>query len=182
MSGSECAVVHFPLSGGGCDYLMEQMPPIETLGWHHIVAPFMARTSGYILRVVAAHDFTNVTVILSDTSHIKPNILMRGEYYQDDLNDVIMIIADKPVLVAQLSKSHETDNIGDGFMVVIPSTESYSNNISFAVASLSLDPEESYISVVTACENNATLSLDDNPLNYMDGIQSWFTLCHSSGP
>ena len=59
MSGLQCAVI--PV--GGCDYLMEHVPPVSALGNHYVIAPFMDRQSGYVYRVIAtASGMTNITI------------------------------------------------------------------------------------------------------------------------
>ena len=162
MSGHQCGFV--PVGVLACDYLMEHIPPISALGRHYVLAPFMGRQSGYIFRVVsAARGMTNITISDGQTES-----LLAGQYYQGDVatNVVITISADKPIAVSQYAKGVHSDNVtGDPFMIVIPSTHAYSNNVSFPVATLSRNPQQSYISVITACQYSDSITLDDQPLS-----------------
>ncbi|XP_072019681.1 uncharacterized protein [Amphiura filiformis] len=175
MFGDSCAHFSIP-SGGWCNYVVEHLPPISSLGRQYILAPFMGRTTGYIFRIEATNDFTNVAIAdMLGNSNIS---LMSGEVYQDDVNEVIKINADKSVLVIQFAKSPENDERRGAVMVVIPPTESYSKNVSFPVVTLPTDVDgghnhyrqEHYISVVTSCENSATLSLDRSHLDSTDDM------------
>ena len=170
MSGHQCTFV--PVGVLACDYLMEHIPPIRALGSHYVLAPFMGRQSGYIYRIIAATSgITNVTISNGQTKS-----LLAGQFYQSDVttNDtVIMITADKPVMVSQYSKAYTSDYVtGDPFMIVIPSTHVYSNNVSFPVATLPPNPQQSYISVITPCKNIYSITLDNQPFSSQNMLQT----------
>ena len=170
MSGHQCAYV--PVGVYGCDYLMEHIPPISALGSHYVLAPFMGRQSGYIYRIIAAASgMTNVTISNGQTKS-----LLAGQFYQGDVttNDtVITISADKSVLVSQYAKGYYSDYVtGDPFMIVIPSTHKYSNKVSFPVATLPRNPQQSYISVIAPCKNIDSITLDNQPLNSQNMLQT----------
>ena len=167
MSGHQCAVI--PI--GGCDYLMEHIPPIRALGNHYVIAPFMDRQAGYVYRVIAtASGMTNITI--SDGQIIS---LSTGQFYNGDVHDnaVVIITSDKPVLLSQYAKGRNftaagVPRLGDPFMIVIPSTSAYSNNVTFPVPTLSNNQQKYYINIIIACAHSDSIALDDQPLIYQN--------------
>ena len=158
MSGHQCAFV--PVGVLVCDYLMKHIPPISALGSHYVreLPPlsFMGRHTGYIFYVIATvSGMTHITI--SDGRTIQVSLSV-GQFYQGDVNTnhtVITMSADKPVMVSQYAKGGHTDSnegsTGDPFMTVIP-LNAYSNNVTFPVATLPNNPQQSYISIIT-CYN-----------------------------
>ncbi|XP_072051658.1 uncharacterized protein [Amphiura filiformis] len=162
MSGHQCANV--PADVGGCDYLMEHLPPVSILGHQYILAPFLGRISGFVYRVVAASPGTT-TVSLSGESIS----LSSGEFYEGETttsDDVLTVIADKPIMVVQYAKGSYSDGVGDPFMVIIPPTQKYSNNATFPSGTLSLgNQQQQYISIIAiGCESLNLFNLDGMPL------------------
>ena len=175
MSGHEWASVPLlPDDSVTGDYLMDHIPPISALGSYYVIAPFMGHVgsrSGYVYRIIAtASGITNITISDGQTES-----LLAGQFYQGDVttNDtVITISADKPVMVSQYAKGSDTAE-GDPFMIVIPSTNAYSNNVSFPVATLPRrSGQQSYISVITPCEYSNSVILDDQLLNTQNMLQT----------
>ncbi len=58
IAGNQCANVPTPLPW--CDYITEQMTPIESWGRHLLVPRYISRTFGYIMRVFASKASTTV--------------------------------------------------------------------------------------------------------------------------
>ncbi|XP_072029671.1 IgGFc-binding protein-like [Amphiura filiformis] len=164
MSGHQCATVLAITSSDGCDYLMENLPPLSSLGNHYILAPFLGRTSGYVFRVVATTYSTRI--LISDTSHVTTTItLSAGSFYEGDVgtaDKVLMITADKPIMVAQYAKAAEPYG---PLMVVIPSIPNFSDNVTFPVpASITSNPKY-YISIISECVNFNSFNMDNRRLN-----------------
>ncbi|XP_072013765.1 IgGFc-binding protein-like [Amphiura filiformis] len=163
MSGHQCAYV--PANVSGCDYLMEHIPPVSTLGHQYILAPFLGRTSGFVYRVVSTSPGTTNVSLSGETIS-----LSSGEFYEGDFvtsDEVLMVIADKPIMVVQYAKGGRTDGVaGDAFMVVIPSTQRFSNNVTFPSGTLVNGNEQHYISIITAgCDSINSFNLDGLPLS-----------------
>ncbi|XP_072021693.1 IgGFc-binding protein-like [Amphiura filiformis] len=167
MSGHQCAKV--PVNEVGCDYLMEHLPPLTILGHHYILSPFLGRTSGYIYRVVSVSPGTTHMSLSGESIS-----LSNGEIYEGNVvtsNEVLIIMVDKPVMVVQYAKGSSTDGFGDPFMVVIPSIQKFSNNVTFP--SFGRDQLQHYISIITpGCDSITLFNLDGLPLNNVNWLQS----------
>ncbi|XP_072021688.1 IgGFc-binding protein-like [Amphiura filiformis] len=169
LSGHQCANV--PVNLDGCDYLMEHLPPLTLLGHHYILAPFLGRTSGFIYRVVSASPgTTNVSLSGENIS------LSSGEFYEGDFemsDEVLIIMADKPVMIVQYAKGFDSDSVGDPFMVVIPSTEKFSRDVTFPSETLNDQQQQHYISIITPeCDSITLFNLDGLPLNNTNLLQT----------
>ncbi|XP_072047235.1 IgGFc-binding protein-like [Amphiura filiformis] len=167
MAGHECSIIPGPT--GKCDSLLKHIPPVSSLGHHFVLAPFLARSTGYLFRVIAtASDTTQVTI----SGQTGERLLLSGEFLELNLatDEVVTVSADRPVMVTQYAKSDNAD-IGDGTMVIIPPTEAFSSNVTFPVPHLSepsrIPGQEAFITIITACENTerAPFFLDNQPLN-----------------
>ena len=162
--------VNIPLSSIGADYIMDHLAPVTSLGRRYVLAPFMGRSSGYTFRVIAvAREPTQVTI--SDGSVLS---LQPGKFYQGDSNSVVVVNADKPVMVAQYAKSYHTDLSGVPFMIVLPSTDAYSDHVIFPVATFNIyindSPTYYYISIVITCEDVENLMLDGRFIGSASGM------------
>ncbi|XP_072014230.1 uncharacterized protein [Amphiura filiformis] len=162
MSGHQCAFV--PVNVSSCDYLMEHLPPVSILGHHYILAPFLGRTSGFIYRVVSTSPGTTHVSLSGETIS-----LSSGEFHEDDIvtsDEVVTVMADKPIMVVQYAKGRNSDGVGDPFMVVIPSTHSFSKNVIFPIGNLLHDEQQHYISIITPeCDSKNSFNLDGMPLS-----------------
>ncbi|XP_072043888.1 uncharacterized protein [Amphiura filiformis] len=162
MSGHQGAVVPNQPSPTD-DYMMENIPPVSTLGQHYILAPFLGRTSGFVYRVVATSSgTTHVTMSGVNVS------LLTGEFYEGNTmtsEDLITVLSDKPIIVCQYAMWHWADFLGDTFMVLLPSTQAFSYNVTFPVAALTLSENPRYfISITSECGNINSFYLDGMPL------------------
>ncbi|XP_041460906.1 cell wall protein DAN4-like [Lytechinus variegatus] len=120
-SGASCS--ELPVATKYCDYIVEQMPPVNTLGRSFSVSTYHARPqSGLDVRIIATRDDTRIT------SDLGSFIIHSFEYL--DLNGnqqtAIDIEASEPVLVVQYQRGHEIDSIGDQSMTVISPKEQFS--------------------------------------------------------
>ena len=120
MSGATCTLV--PGQTYRCDHLVENIPPVNTWGKRFTMLPFLNRTSGYVLRVIAARGQTTVDV--AGTSY---TLDREGSFKEfDQIAPLsVSITSNKPVLVVQYAKGLETDNTGDPLMTIIPPVEQY---------------------------------------------------------
>lgn len=119
IGGNSCARV--PVDRIACDTLAEQLPPVETLGTEFLAAPFAGRTSGYIARIVAATDATEVRV---DGSLVAT--LDAGQFHSLSVTNQTprLIETSAPALVTQYARGGSTDGVGDPFqMTLVPANQ-----------------------------------------------------------
>ncbi|XP_072014379.1 uncharacterized protein [Amphiura filiformis] len=163
MSGHQCAYV--PVNILGCDYIMEHLPPVSILGHHYILAPFLGRTSGFVYRVVCTSPGATNVSISGETISVSNGGFYEGDFVTTD--EVLTVMADNPIMVVQYAKGVISDGVGDPFMLVIPSTQRFSNNVTFPSGTL-MDSMDSihFISIITPeCDSINSFNLDGVPLN-----------------
>lgn len=103
--------------GGNRDHLIEQMFPISTWGKEFIYVPYQTRVGGDYVKIMAAEDGTEVTI-----SGMANSIqLNSGEtHIIKALPGVREINGNKPLQIAQLSRSQECDGVpSDPFMIML---------------------------------------------------------------
>jgi hypothetical protein len=128
LGGHVCANVN---SGGlfFCDYLVEQMVPVERLGAEFFTAPLLTRTGGESVRVVAARNDTLITV-----NGIPMTLTNRGDVFETLLTQPGHITATQPVMVHQFASSSDQDSVvnSDPFMVTVPGRSHFTASHVFA--------------------------------------------------
>ena len=107
-----------------CDHLVEQMPPVSSLGDEYFVAPLGDRV-GYTIRVVAAVDDTHVSL---NGAYV--DTLAAGRFYEltVEQNDAFHVETSEPALVMQYANGDQFDAGlrppeaigGDPFMSFVP--------------------------------------------------------------
>ena len=123
-SGHRCAYV--PYSNGNCGYLIEQIPPTTSWGTTYYVAPLATRKF-YSIKVLAAHDNTNVTMYCNGTAQ-DYSLNEKGHTTRTlDNQEYCTIHANKKVLVAQFSGK----NGEDPSMTLIPATNDFKSRFQF---------------------------------------------------
>ncbi|XP_041460905.1 uncharacterized protein LOC121412060 [Lytechinus variegatus] len=131
ISGVTCAKVGVKVTT--CDYMVEQMPPVNTLGRSFSVSAYHGRPdSGLDIRIIATRDGTRITSdSVSATIHA-------FEYYDftSGTHDAFEFETSEPVLVVQYQRSYKSDNQGDPSMSIISPKEQFPvGSITFPVAS-----------------------------------------------
>ena len=128
-SGHQCAAINHT---GGCDYLIEQIPPTHSWGTVHHVAPFVTKKF-YTIKILAAQNYTNLTLYCNNT--MESHIINESIYFEKvlDSQQYCSIHSDKRVLVAQLGHGQIAENsIGDPLMIVLPAVRHYTNEFLFS--------------------------------------------------
>ncbi len=151
-SGHQCAYVPNPIIG--CNFLVEQLPPVSAWGKHYYVGLLQGR-SRHTIRVMAAEPKTKV---FENSALVA--VLNAGEFYENSAaRRHIQITADKPVLVAQYSQGFSNgDSIGDPMMLLISPTQQFMKEYRFATP---ISGEwNHYINVVIPTKSIPTLRLD----------------------
>jgi len=131
-SGHECA--QLPDSTCNCNHIVEQIPPTKLWGTVNYFAPLADRIL-YIIKIVAAYDYTNVNIYCNSNSSTINTVnnftINAGRFavlnYTNQ--EYCGVYANQVVLVAQFSHSVQTDLKGDPMMTLVPSTTHYTNSI-----------------------------------------------------
>ena len=167
MSGHVCATV----TTGTCNYIMQNLPPVNHFGQQYILSPFLGRTSGFVYRVVSVSPgITNVAIEPGEIFSLSP-----GEFYEGNTattEELLTITSDNPVLISQYTKSQATNDFGDPFMVVIPSTQHFSHNATFPTIALKQSNPNYHVSITSRCDTIDLFSLDDMLLSTQNMLQT----------
>ena len=123
-SGHRYAYV--PYNDGNRGYLIEQIPPTTSWGTTYYVAPLATRKS-YTIKVLAAHDNTNVTMYCNGTAQ-SYSLNEKGHTTRTlDNQEYCAIHANKKVLVAQFSGK----NGEDPSMTLVPAINNFLSRFQF---------------------------------------------------
>lgn len=127
------------VQGSSRDHLVEQLPPVNSWGKKFHMVPIPDRTTGDILRIVAAADNTFVTVYFTTGSDLEFS-MMKGEFQQLDVgsDQYITIVSTLPILCVQIVKSQASSSspeLADPAMILLLSEEQYSSDYRFALPS-----------------------------------------------
>jgi hypothetical protein len=114
------------------DYLIEQMPGLETWGRQSFITPLNrssneTETGNDLYRVLAAYD--NTRVLLNGQPLVTLNA---GEHFEAPLTQPGTLTASDVILVALLKKTSGAGNlVGDPFMLLVPTVEQYDRSYRF---------------------------------------------------
>ena len=170
-------------SGQSRNCLVEQIPPNPTLGTSFLTAPFAPRA------YYPVTDYFRIVAIQNGTQIWKNGVLATtinaGNFYEFYSMSAEQIKTNKPVVLAQYSRS-ETDGFGDyagndpnyewdPAMMVIPPTEQFLNEYTFANTQDPVAFKDNYVNVVIPDTAVASLLLDGK------NVVSRFTKIGTSG-
>ena len=156
------------------DGLLEQVMSTESWGYRFVIGPFLGRSSGYIYRVLAGN--TNSTLQISNRGAVQ---IQAGDWFEDDVSGdtVVSVVSENPILVVQYMKSYEAEGRYDSAMIIVPSVESFVNNVTFPVVKLTFSPPFlCYIHVTINCTFSNDLKFDD-----VISMSTWEKLQSSDG-
>ncbi len=162
-SGHTCGNV--PQNITACDHMVEQIPPVTSLGQNFVTAPLATRSQGDIFRIVATKDGTNVSVIGSEGFN-DSFTLNANEFKELNIpsNVYAKIESDQAILVAQFSKGQSSDGvISDPFMMLIPPFEQFQNN--YTVSTPATGFSNHYINLVVPISQKGNITLDGSLLS-----------------
>ncbi|MEO5929931.1 MAG: T9SS type A sorting domain-containing protein [Candidatus Kapaibacterium sp.] len=162
------------------NHLVEMIPPRNELGKVYAVVPFGGRLGGDIVRVVSSDPSPTSITFTTSTNSVTQVLATLGSFAEFDLQDVSMITADRPVLVAQYSKSQLADPRNtsrkvvasfDPYMVVITPQEQFVNGAIFQtmpdIDELYQNHQQyttHYITLISERKGFETIMLDGAPL------------------
>ena len=154
------------------DGLLEQMPPISSFGYKFLMAPFYGINSGYVYRIISSMKSTTIKFSNLRTEQIEANEWYEGEVLD---NSVILIESDNPLLVVQYMKSRFAGITADASMMIVPSVESFVNNVTFPVVKLTGNPVIQYnIHVTVNCNYVDELMFDDTePMSVWERLETY---------
>ncbi|MBR9999386.1 MAG: gliding motility-associated C-terminal domain-containing protein [Cyclobacteriaceae bacterium] len=147
----------------GHDHLYAQMYPVYTWGKEYITVDFNTRYQGDHVKVIAAED--NSGILLNGQP---VRTLDRGEFlFLKELEGVNYISSDKPISVAQFSRSQACDGtVGDPFIILINPNEQVLKKITFYAPTVATIQNYN-LSIVTRTSDVPTVRLDGADISGM---------------
>ncbi len=138
-----------------CDYLVEQLPSVNTWGNDFYTAPLATRSGGDTLRILAAYTSTDVFV-----NGVFLATLNRAESKQITLGAGARITTTRPALVAQYANSSDYDGVvnSDPFMLLVQATRHY--NTSYRLCTPTNDFPANYVHLVVPTADVGGIILD----------------------
>lgn len=135
-----------------CDYLVEQLLPLNTWGNDFYTAPLATRSGGDTFRLLASQN--NTTVFINGVAQPALNL---GEFHQRTLAVSSRIVADKPIFVTQYANSGDYDGNtnSDPFMLTVPATRHYAN--SYRVCTPTNDFPTNFLHLIVPTAATATI-------------------------
>lgn len=151
--GHQCANIRSP-STWFCDYIVEQLLPVERAGRMFVAGGLATRTSD-TYRVFATQDKTAISF-----NGAPAVVIDRGQHVERVVADGAVITADKPVLAMQYSNSSDHDGVTDSdpFELVVPSTDMWMNDYMVCVPDSGYDAY--YLNVVIASGGAGAVQLN----------------------
>nr|XP_022312789.1 uncharacterized protein LOC111117854 [Crassostrea virginica] len=119
-SGNDCNRLE---NIGACDYLIEQLPPVDGLDTTYIVPPNSDDRDTKVL--ITAIEKTNLTYIIDST----PRAVLMNEYTSNGTtisgNQICVVQAENPVLVTAFGLHSKSSKLGDPSMTIVPGIHQY---------------------------------------------------------
>ena len=164
-SGHACGNV--PQGVHFCDYMIEQLPPIHSLGKEYIVSAFARRRHGTYIKIIGAYNTTSINIFCKNRG-AETLIISATQVKEFSIshNDVCGIYASKPVMVAELSRGQGDELRGDPAIVILKDTASFTTKVAFN--SFSLDSYMQHFVNIIADKiafSEDRLTLDNLPLS-----------------
>jgi hypothetical protein len=152
-SGHECANVPDG-NTGACDYLVEQMPPIQTWGRQFVTVPLATRLGGDTFHFLAAEENTVLSINGEEVATLRS-----GEVRDQLIIGPAQVTANHPILVAQYSNGSSFDGvISDPFMMLIPPFEQFAT--SYTVTTPATGFRANFINVVAPTSSVGSIVFD----------------------
>ncbi len=137
------------------DHLYEQLFPVNTWGKNYAVVPYLERNGGDIFKIIAEEDGTLVSILGAT-----PVTLNKGKSITQLIASAGLITADKPIQVAQLSRSQNCDNLfGDPFMILLSPLEQSLEKITFNAFNVTII-QNYYTNIITPTASLGNIKLD----------------------
>ncbi|HLF34911.1 MAG TPA: gliding motility-associated C-terminal domain-containing protein [Cyclobacteriaceae bacterium] len=148
----------------GHDHLYSQMYPLNTWGKEYISVSFLNRTGGDYIKVLAGHDSTKITINGIPMTGTDGEYFHTGEFLTDLVDGVNTIASDKPVSVAQFSRSQACDGSrGDPFQIMLNPTRQVIQKITFYAPEIATLVNFD-LSIIAKTSDIETVILDNNSM------------------
>ncbi len=147
-----CAYV--PVTYEACDYLLEQMPPVDTWGLEFAVARLAGRATGDTIRIIT---FTDNTIV--QINGVPEFILNKYQVAEKIMTLPSYIKSNAPILVAQYANGSQFDGLsGDPSMILITPVEQFITNSRLVIPWPSY--ASNYVSIITTLSGVGNIQLD----------------------
>ncbi|MCS6821464.1 MAG: gliding motility-associated C-terminal domain-containing protein [Microscillaceae bacterium] len=147
-------------SCGTPQHVYEQIFPLQAWGRDYVVAPLATSTNGYVCRIMASENGTNLTF---DGA---PYTLQSGQFLEFDVPSASprCISANKPIAVTQFMKGTQCNgaNGGDPAMVVLNPVTQTIKKITYPTIPRGTTSVNHYINVITKQINKDKIRLNGN--------------------
>lgn len=142
-----------------CNYLVEQLLPLNTWGNDFYTAPFATRTGGDTFRILAGQNNTQIAI-----NGVLQPVLNLGQFQQVNLAVASRIVADKPIFVTQFANSGDFDGRtnADPFMLTVPATRHYASSYRICTPTNDFPTNYVYLTVPTAA--TGSIQIDGVPV------------------
>ena len=155
--GNKC--INIPPGFSACDHIVEQLPPLASLGKTFYTVPLATRINGDTFRILASADGTEVIINVALVA-----TLNAGEFHEQIINGLSVIETSEPALVAQYSNCTSYDRVtSDPFMMIVPPIEQALNHYTFSTpgSGFSLN----YVNVLAPDAIVGSIMLDGSAVN-----------------
>ena len=156
--GDQCPYI--PSGVQYCDYIVEQLPPVEAWGRQFATAPLKTRKSYGVYRFVAAEDSTVVSISCISNNgtqgYVDTFTLNGGSFADVQVNstDFCWMEADKSILLLQFAVGTTADNVpSDPFMALVPAVSHYTNSLTLPIVNSSLNDFTHYLNIIIPAEH-----------------------------
>ena len=153
-SGHECT--NIPGEVKYCDFILEQLPPVQSWGTRYATAPLLTRTAYDRFRIVAgdlaAHVIIQCTQANGAAGYSAEVDLNKYEFYAFNINstDFCWIEGTEKILLIQFSVGQKADNnvYADPFMSMVPPVDQYSNSYTLATVPSVVQTYTHYLNIL----------------------------------
>lgn len=163
MTGNKKVAVKDTMTRTSSDHLVEQVPPIESLGKDFFTISTPDRNIGDYYRIIATEDSTQVSLAGSVYTTL-------NKYQFVELNvatgDYKSVTADKPVMVTMFGKTVSTQtgdapNGGDPQFSILPAVPQFPSDYTFSTIQTPTGDFQNYLVVVIKDSAKNDLKLDE---------------------
>lgn len=147
------------------DYLVEQLPPVQSWGKRYLLTPFpqpanLSTNASDIYRVLAANDNTAVSI-----NGVQKAVLRAGQVYEAALKTAAVVEASDDILVAQYKRSSgtqsNTTHLSDPFMLIVPPVRQYlSSYLCISAQTRRTVYQQQYITILCPTAFTHTVQID----------------------
>ena len=165
ISGHECGNV--PANVRACEHLTVQVPPTTTLGQTFFLVPFAGRTGGQYFKAIASQSDTTLYLeVCNSTDGSNATLFNVGDSFQfwTSSNTYCALVANKPILLSQLSPGVGIDGTGDPTICLVPAIEQFVNKLAFVSFPESFENQFVSISVQSQFFDPQNIFLDGSHL------------------